>query len=238
MQMGRDCRTSAAVVQGGIPIRSWSSRFARLLALAGLAACGAATGAPAGQVIATARVAPAPPAPMHRPLRDNAPIDLTTPTEPTMFAGYPQAPRFTIVPQKPGLTLHPCSACHAALPPNPKPRPLAAPHVASLPHGNGRFWCLDCHDERDRDRLRGLRGQAIDFDDSYLVCGQCHFRQQKDWYFGAHGKRVANWQGERQLYSCAHCHDPHDPALRPRAPGPRPRLRAGLEPMPAREPKR
>lgn len=207
----------------------WS---AGLLALAGLSAWGSTRDAPAGQKV-TAAGAPvaAPPAPAHRPLRENASDDLVMPTEPASFVGYSRAPKFTIVPQRPGLTLYPCSTCHAVLPPNSEPRLIAAPHVASLPHGNGRFWCLECHDLRDRDRLRGLRGQPIDFDDSYLVCGQCHFRQQKDWYFGAHGKRVANWRGERQSYNCAHCHDPHDPALRPK-------IRAGLEPMPARESRR
>lgn len=172
--------------------------------------------------------------PTHRRLRDNAATDLLTPTKPVAFSGYPEAPEFTVVPQTPGLTLYPCSACHAALPPNPEPRALGAPHVASLPHGKGRFWCLDCHETRDRDLLRTLRGQQVSFDESYLVCGQCHFRQQKDWYFGAHGKRVANWQGDREIFGCAHCHDPHDPAVKPRAAGPPPKIRAGLEPMPAR----
>lgn len=176
--------------------------------------------------------------PTHRRLRDNAATDLLTPTEPVAFSGYPEAPEFTVVPQTPGLTLYPCSACHAALPPNPEPRALGAPHVASLPHGKGRFWCLDCHETRDRDLLRTLRGQQVSFDESHLVCGQCHFRQQKDWYFGAHGKRVANWRGDREIFGCAHCHDPHDPALKPRAAGPPPKIRAGLEPMPARSPHR
>jgi hypothetical protein len=79
--------------------------------------------------------------------------------------------------------------------------------------------------------LQTLRGDKVDFDDAYLVCGQCHFNRQKDWYFGAHGKRVADWRGPRTLYNCTHCHDPHTPAIAPRAPARPPPVRAGLKPM-------
>lgn len=197
---------------------------------------GAAAGPDAAPATASAAPALAEPTPTHRSLRSNAELDLATPVEPKTFGGYPGIPAFTVVPQKGGLTLFPCSQCHASLPLNTQPRLLGAPHVAALPHGNGRFWCLDCHQAGDRDQLRGLQSTSVDFDDAYLVCGQCHFRQQKDWYFGAHGKRVANWQGRREIYNCTHCHDPHDPTLKPRAPQPPPKLRAGLAPMPARKP--
>ena len=69
----------------------------------------------------------------------------------------------------------------------------------------------------------------MDFDEAYLVCGQCHFNRQRDWYLGGHGKRVGNWQGERTLYSCTHCHDPHDPITKPREPSKAPPVRAGLQ---------
>jgi hypothetical protein len=206
-------------------------------ATAAAAMTGTATIAAATTVDSPVPVPTVEPAPTHRSLRSNAELDLVTPVEPTTFAGYPAAPAFTVVPQKVGLTYFPCSNCHASLPLNTQPRLLAAPHVAALPHGNGRFWCLDCHKAEDRDRLRGLKSQAVDFDDAYLVCGQCHFRQQQDWYFGAHGKRVANWRGRREIYNCTHCHDPHDPTLKPRAPQPPPKLRAGLAPMPERKPR-
>lgn len=116
--------------------------------------------------------------------------------------------------------------------PNPTPRKLvAAPHPAALDHGRGRIWCLDCHQLKDRDHLHTLAGEPVDFDAAYLVCGQCHFNRQRDWYFGAHGKRVGNWRGERVIYSCTACHDPHSPSLKPRAPSPPPPVRAGLKPM-------
>ncbi len=155
------------------------------------------------------------------------------PTEPKTFSGYPGAVPFTVVPRKDKLTFFPCTTCHSVLTPNPEPRKLtAAPHPAALEHGNGRIWCLDCHQLKDRDHLHTLNGKPVDFDDAYLVCGQCHFNRQKDWYFGAHGKRASNWRGERIIYNCTFCHDPHSPGLKPRAPGKPPPVRAGLAPMP------
>jgi hypothetical protein len=168
--------------------------------------------------------------PTHRPLRSHGADDAPpAPTAPGAFKGYPGAPAFKVVPQKDGLIFFPCSNCHAAMQPNPTPRLLNSPHPAALVHGADRIWCLDCHQTKDRDQLRTFAGQPVDFNDAHQVCGQCHFRQHKEWYFGAHGKRVANWKGTREIYNCTHCHDPHAPALKPRAPSPPPPVRAGLE---------
>ncbi len=192
-----------------------------LIALCAVPRVAAQTGAPAASTT---------PAPTHRSLRSNsADAPPPEPTTPGEFHGYAGAPPFTVVPQKDGLVFFPCSGCHAAMQPNPVPRLLAAPHPAALNHGAGRLWCLDCHQTKDRDQLHTIAGKPVDFNDAYLVCGQCHFRQQKEWYFGAHGKRVANWKGQREIYNCTHCHDPHAPALKPRAPSPPPPVRAGLE---------
>ena len=187
---------------------------------------------PAPAQAVEAASAPASAALTHRPLRSNQPTPPPTPTEPQTFAGYAAAPPFSVVPRKGQLALFPCSQCHKLLPLNTTPRKLvAAPHNASLNHGAGRFWCLECHVGTDRDALHTIGGAKVDFDQSYLVCGQCHSARQRDWYFGAHGKRVAGWQGDRQLYACTHCHDPHNPSLQPRAPSKPPPLRAGLSPM-------
>lgn len=175
---------------------------------------------------------PASAVPTHRPLRDNRPPGVPEPTDPQVFDGYAAAPAFTVVPRKGQLALYPCSQCHKVLPLNTQPRKLvAAPHPAALQHGNGRFWCLDCHQAKDRDVLHAVGGAAIDFDRSDQLCGQCHGTRHRDWAFGAHGKRVAVWQGERQLYACTHCHDPHNPLIAPRAPSRPPPVRAGLAPM-------
>lgn len=155
-----------------------------------------------------------------------------SPAIPT-FQGYPDAPPFSVVPRQDGLTFHPCTQCHQFMPPNPTPRQLMAPHPITLNHGRGRMWCLTCHHADDRDTLRTLRDEKVSFDEVFLVCGQCHFNRQKDWYFGGHGKRVADWQGERQIFLCTHCHDPHDPTIKPRQAQKPPPVRAGLEPMKA-----
>lgn len=173
-----------------------------------------------------------PAAPTHRSLRDTIPPNFPEAAEPHDFQGYAGAPPFSVVPQVDTLTFYPCSSCHnAALKQNPTPRKLDVPHPAAIPHANGRFWCLACHQEKDIDHLHTLSGAPVDFNESYKVCGQCHFNRQKDWYFGAHGKRVANWRGERVIYNCTHCHNPHQPgvpALEPQKPPP---VRAGLHPM-------
>jgi hypothetical protein len=168
----------------------------------------------------------------HRPLRSNQPPVVLPPTTPGPISDPPGAPAYTVVPRQQHLTLFPCSQCHKLMPVNTTPRQLvAAPHPAALKHGQGRMWCLDCHQANDRDVLHGISGNRIGFNDSSQLCAQCHSARQRDWVFGAHGKRVADWRGARQLYACTHCHDPHNPALAPRAPSAPPPVRAGLEPM-------
>jgi len=115
----------------------------------------------------SAPVDPAKPPP-HRPLRSNVvPETPPAPTEPTTFSGYADAPPFKVVPQKDKLTFYPCSQCHQFMQPNPQPRKLeAAPHPAALQHGGGRMWCLNCHLIDNRDFLRTLKDQKVDFDES------------------------------------------------------------------------
>lgn len=186
--------------------------------------------APAQTAPADAASAP----PTHRPLRDNRPATGPQPAPPEKFAGIAGAPAYRVVPRKTALALYPCSQCHKVLPLNPQPRQLdAAPHNAALKHGGGRFWCLDCHGAKDRDQLHAVDGTPVDFDQSDRLCGPCHGTRQRDWAFGGHGKRVANWQGERRIYACTHCHDPHQPQLAPRAPSAPPPVRAELQPTPA-----
>jgi hypothetical protein len=202
-----------------------------MVAVAGLLLAAAVAAAPAVEVPPEAASAASAP-PTHRPLRENQPPSLPEPTEPQVLGGYAGVAAFSVVPRKPSLALYPCSQCHKLLPWNKQPRLLvAAPHAASLQHGQGQFWCLDCHLGPEHDALHSVAGTRIDFDSSYLLCGQCHSARQRDWVFGAHGKRVANWRGDRELYSCTHCHDPHDPVILPRAPSGPPPLRAGLAPM-------
>lgn len=148
---------------------------------------------------------------------------------PLRFEGYPNAPEIFVVPRKDELFFYPCDQCHATMEANPEIRKLDTAHHAEMEHGRGRIWCMSCHDLDNRNYLKTLLDEPVDFDDAHDVCGGCHSSQHRDWVFGAHGKRVGTWQGERTQYNCAHCHDPHDPAIEARAPEPAPRARSGLE---------
>ena len=149
-------------------------------------------------------------------------------TEPGIFVN-PAAVEFSIFPRKPELTFYPCTQCHELMTPNPEVRELLSPHPSTLDHGDQRIWCLTCHKIDDRDYLTNLLGENVDFDNAPEVCASCHMQRHKDWMFGGHGKRASNWQGERAIYSCPHCHDPHSPLIEPRAPKPLPPVRKGLE---------
>ncbi|MCU7798659.1 MAG: hypothetical protein KZQ70_00600 [gamma proteobacterium symbiont of Lucinoma myriamae] len=136
-----------------------------------------------------------------------------------------------VPPRKDQLTFYPCSQCHENWQTNETPRILAPVHEVSLKHGEGRLWCLSCHDPKDRDKLRTVRNDNVDFNESWKVCGQCHSNRQKDWYYGAHGKRAYYWKGEKIRYNCTQCHNPHNPPFMQRKPQPIPPVRAGLNRM-------
>lgn len=140
------------------------------------------------------------------------------------------APAFKVKLRKESqLESYPCMDCHEDEETNLEIRELEEEHdELTLEHGGERFWCLTCHQPDNRDYLRSLKNNAIDFDQSYRLCGQCHFQRQKDWFFGAHGKRMENWLGERKLYLCTECHDPHSPSIKPIKPNPPPKVRKGL----------
>lgn len=140
---------------------------------------------------------------------------------------------FTVGKRVDGLFYYPCADCHDFMDANRTVRELEVEegHPAKLEHGNGLIWCFSCHDSTDYGRLQNPLAETIDFDHGYQVCNSCHSQKFLDWTHGGHGKRVGNWHGERQLYSCVECHNPHQPSIPPRAPQPPPPIRAGLNPM-------
>ncbi len=113
-----------------------------------------------------------------------------------------------------------CSSCHT----NKKVSILNAADIShsdiKVTHGNkGKpLACDTCHSKDDRDFLVTEKQSKIDLDHVYDMCGQCHFRQKKDWIGGAHGKRVTYWAGERVVKNCTACHDPHSPRFKKRWP--------------------
>jgi hypothetical protein len=111
----------------------------------------------------------------------------------------------------------PCSQCHDGkdLRVNPEPRPhLRDPHESrSVKHGT--LWCLACHDPPDYDRLHLANGDKIGLTEPLRLCEQCHGDKAKDWRAGAHGLRRGRWDGEKQIFACVACHDPHSPHFKP-----------------------
>jgi len=113
-----------------------------------------------------------------------------------------------------------CSQCH-------NNKAVTTARAAEMAHGDitsvhgGKLKplsCFTCHKKDERDFLVTEQGLKVDMDHSYRMCGHCHFRQQKDWVGGAHGKRVFFWAGKRVVKNCSSCHDPHSPIFEKRWP--------------------
>ena len=143
----------------------------------------------------------------------------------------------TVFPVPPPLVyreLFPCQACHRKdlrglssqiyrgksylgkylRAPDPRPRILVRMHRnINLKHGKWH-WCLNCHSTDERNYLRLIKGELISFEESYLLCGQCHGTIYSDWRLGIHGRRVGQWNGKKLYLLCVHCHDPHSPKYR------------------------
>jgi len=96
--------------------------------------------------------------------------------------------------------------------------------VWTLVHGGGNLWCLDCHDSADRDKLHKLNGETLTFNQSHLLCGECHGPILRDWDRGIHGTTTGYWDlaqdsgGSSIRKLCVECHTPHDPVFRPLQP--------------------
>ena len=131
-----------------------------------------------------------------------------------------QGGSFRVLARKKLIGRYKCSSCHTS-------KPVTVNLGLELTHGDVQLEhgsegqalaCIDCHHPAERDYLEDKKGQKIDFDHSYQLCGQCHFRQKRDWVGGAHGKRASNWAGERVVFNCTTCHNPHSPRFEKRFP--------------------
>lgn len=125
-------------------------------------------------------------------------------------------------PLTPGI--FPCSNCHSGMEVNAKRRELKDEHTdIRLRHAENDRWCLDCHNPKNRDKLKLANGETIKFTESYLLCGQCHGNIYRDWKVGIHGKRIGSFKGGKRVYFlCVNCHNPHDPKFKPLKPEPPP----------------
>ncbi len=146
---------------------------------------------------------------------------------PAAAAPAPSKPAQLIQAEKPPFTegIFPCSQCHPG-PGDKTRRELAFHEDVVLNHGPPENrWCLDCHDNANRDVLHLTNGDPVPFTESYRLCGQCHGDKYRDWRVGVHGKRVGQWDGQKTYYLCVNCHNPHSPrfkALKPEPPPVRP----------------
>ena len=133
-------------------------------------------------------------------------------------------PEFSVPPPPFSEDIFPCSECHAEMDPNPTRRDLEehTDIVAMFDHASDQRWCLDCHNPDDRDKLRLVSGKLIPFEESYLLCGQCHGTIFRDWKAGVHGKRTGEWNGKKLYRLCVHCHNPHSPRFKALTPLPPP----------------
>ena len=131
-----------------------------------------------------------------------------------------QGVRFWTETRKDKMQRFKCSQCH-------NNKPVSIPKAAEVAHGDIRLnhgspdkplSCYTCHNKEERDFLVTEAGTKIDMNHSYQMCGQCHFRQRKDWVGGAHGKRLSYWAGQRVVKNCASCHNPHSPRFEKRWP--------------------
>lgn len=126
-----------------------------------------------------------------------------------------QGGEFRVLARKEFIRRFRCSVCHNIKPMLARDGALFTHSGVVINHGSGgnALVCLDCHHGSERDFLNDSQDRKIDFDHSYQLCGQCHFRQKRDWLGGAHGKRETYWAGERVVKNCTSCHNPHAPAF-------------------------
>ena len=87
-----------------------------------------------------------------------------------------------------------------------------------LKHASNKIMkCQTCHNQKQV-WLFNFDQEKIHANYAPQLCIQCHYRQEKDWETGAHGKRVNGWQYERAVYNCTYCHNPHDPSFKKKWP--------------------
>lgn len=156
------------------------------------------------------------------PVNDEKKIDaaLTIPGDTVLVSTKYRGRPFWTQTRKDKIERFKCTQCHN----NKEVKMANASEIAhgeiTLVHGGKEkpLSCLTCHKEDERDFLVTETNLKVDMDHVYQMCGQCHFRQKKDWVGGAHGKRVSYWAGQRVVKNCTACHDPHSPRFEKRWP--------------------
>ena len=156
------------------------------------------------------------------PFDDQKRVDavLALPRDTVLVRTRYQGGRFWTETRKDKIERFKCSQCH-------NNKSVSVAQAAEMAHGDvilnhgspdKPLSCYTCHNKEERDFLVTEAGTKIDMNHSYQMCGQCHFRQKKDWVGGAHGKRLSYWAGQRIVKNCASCHNPHSPRFEKRWP--------------------
>ena len=158
---------------------------------------------------------------VDEPFDDRSVSQVRPIVQPTVLAREDyQGGAFRVLARKQDIERYKCSSCHTE-------KEVRGKSAFELTHGNvvinhgqegSALSCIDCHHPEELDFLEDKKGRKIEFDHSYQLCGQCHFRQKRDWLGGAHGKRVSYWAGDRVIFNCTTCHDPHAPKFAKRFP--------------------
>jgi hypothetical protein len=122
--------------------------------------------------------------------------------------------------RRPALTQYPCTSCHAGARVTMAARRQPDVHhdIQPVHPDTAGNVCAACHDPDNAALLVLMGGKRATLDESYRLCGQCHFAQAAAWAGGGHGKRLDGWQGRRVVMACTDCHDPHRPAVHARIP--------------------
>ena len=158
----------------------------------------------------------------HAPFDDQKNVDavIALPRDTVLVRTRYQGGRFRTETRKDKIERFTCTQCH-------NNKSVSVAKAAEMAHGDIRLnhgnpdkplSCYTCHNKEERDFLVTEAGTKIDMNHSYQMCGQCHFRQKKDWVGGAHGKRLSYWAGQRVVTNCASCHNPHSPRFEKRWP--------------------
>lgn len=124
------------------------------------------------------------------------------------------------------INQYPCTSCHAGRSVVMVEKRIGDAHQNIQPVHPKQTGavCSTCHAADNVARLSLVDGKRTTLDESYRLCGQCHFAQAEAWAGGGHGKRLDGWQGRRVVMVCTDCHDPHSPGVQPRIPFRAPQL--------------
>lgn len=124
------------------------------------------------------------------------------------------------------LSQYPCTSCHAGRKVVMVEKRIGDAHQNIQPVHPKQTGavCSSCHAAENVALLALVDGKRATMDESYRLCGQCHFAQADAWAGGGHGKRLDGWQGRRVVMVCTDCHDPHDPGVKQRIPFRAPQL--------------